>query len=781
MAFTTSSKYVQITPYLLMEYMYADQPTPETHFVNTGSTVVGYDKLINGYRSNAVQVFNKSANYSITHNTTENNVVRINESSFVTLDANLIIPFNDYSEELTNTVDLPIVFPSNLLVVYDTVRYHIRAGYNLGNIDGLIMSVEYQDQNLEFVTASQILIKKGTEQDYYLNPNPVTIGSNIYDKYFEIKLPNLKDMNDKYLAASPAFKPETLASLISSSGTGFIYAAPLRITAWQVQDTIDYAGYLRYNCARIAVLSLEQEDQFANIGATITESEKGQFFEYYATDNEGFVEDFILFQNSLGNSYYISHQIEVLEQIGAALIQTSGFQSIQTTAYDMPNYYRPIVRNAAVSSSFTLRYTMSLINNADQSRTIRISSYTSVNPGQWGTSITPIKLSTFPQVQKIYNRIYSQPTITVSGNTSASPKEIVKYTNVFIDQNYVTASVNNLNFTNNTLKIDTGAEQITAYGTGKMTISISPFDNYYKLKFVKSGPSSDPIPIDLSSSGQFNISFVDPIGNKIQVPALDDKNIANPALGELAFKIDESIATKVLQINDRRFFITNGTSINVATTTATAKNVVSVDAGVTSNILEKRLEAVISKRRAESAAVKGANNYVNIPANNILLPSNNSNSVMYWGYWKKQGEADMVTGSTGATAASVALSSSNVGIGLVEAPSSVIKSLEPLSSTSGIGPIGSAGGQTTPSLIGSALIAALSAEMAGYKATKWADQTIINYFLTPGKPGYIKYPGLTKNQFIKAANGILAPASLLKLRGGFGGSGLFTNLIDIIP
>ena len=187
MAFTTTSKFVQITPYLLMEYMYADEPTPETHFVNNGGVTVGYDKLINGFRSNNVQVFNKDSNYDTTHNTTENNVVRIGESSFVTLDSNLIVPFNDYSDELTNTVDLPIVFPSNLLVVYDTVRYHIRAGYNLNNIDGIILTVEYQDENLEYVTGSQILIKKGTEQEYFLNPNPVTIGSNIYDKYFEIK------------------------------------------------------------------------------------------------------------------------------------------------------------------------------------------------------------------------------------------------------------------------------------------------------------------------------------------------------------------------------------------------------------------------------------------------------------------------------------------------------------------------------------------------------------------------------------------------------------------
>ena len=774
MAFTTTSKFVQITPYLLMEYMYADEPTPETHFVNNGGVTVGYDKLINGFRSNNVQVFNKDSNYDTTHNTTENNVVRIGESSFVTLDSNLIVPFNDYSDELTNTVDLPIVFPSNLLVVYDTVRYHIRAGYNLNNIDGIILTVEYQDQNLEYVTGSQILIKKGTEQEYFLNPNPVTIGSNIYDKYFEIKLPNLKDMNDKYLAASPAFQPDTLASLISSSGEGFIYGAPIRVTAWQVQNTVDYNGYPRYDCARIATLSLEQEDPFSNIGATIKESERGQFFEYYATDNEGFIEDFILFQNSIGNGYYISHQIEVLEQIGAALIQTSGFQSIQTTAYDLPNYYRPIVKNAAVAASFTLRYTMSLINSVDQSRVIRISSYSSVNPAQWGTNITPIKLSTFPQVQKIYNRVYSQASITVGGGNTNQPKEIVKYTNVFINQNYVTSTVNNLTFTDNTLRINSGAEQTTAFGTGKMTISISPFDNYYKFKFIKSGPSSDPVAIDLSASGKFNISFVDPVGNKIQVPALEDKNLANPSAGELAFKIDESISTKVLQLNDRRFFITNGTSINTAQDGVATKQVVSVDSGVTSNVIEKRIESVIANRRNEAAAINGANNYINLPASNILTPVNNANSVMYWGYWKKEGEADFVTGPTAAPAPVITSGSGTGMVGAIEAsPSPIIKNILPLSSTSGIFTIGAATSNTYETLTGSALIAALSAEIAGYNATGWKDQTIINYFLTPGKAGYIKYPGLTKAEFTKAATGILAPASLTNLnkrnRGGGGG------------
>ena len=57
MSFSYTSKFVQINSYLLMEYRYADQPNPETRF----TTDVGYDKLINGFISDSVQIFNPPA------------------------------------------------------------------------------------------------------------------------------------------------------------------------------------------------------------------------------------------------------------------------------------------------------------------------------------------------------------------------------------------------------------------------------------------------------------------------------------------------------------------------------------------------------------------------------------------------------------------------------------------------------------------------------------------------------------------------------------------------
>jgi hypothetical protein len=758
MAYSTTSKFVQLTPYLLMEYMYADQPQPEEYFVNSGPSTIGYDKLINGYQDNAVQIFNPNADYDLTRNTASNSVVQISTNSFVTLDSNLIIPFNDYSDQLTNTADLPIIFPSNLLVIYDTIKYHIRAGYNLSNIDGLILKIEFQDQNLNYITASQILLKKGTEQDYELNPNPVVIGSNIYDKYFEIKIPNLKDMNYKYLAASDYFRPQTLASLISQSGDGFVSDAPIRISAWQVQSTTDFEGYSRYDSSRIALLSLEQEDPFSNIGATIKESNSGQFFEYYATDNEGFTEDFILFQNSIGNSYYISHQIEVLEQIGAAIIETSRFESTQTTAYDSPNYYRPIVRNAAYSSSFFLRYTMSLINSVDQSRVVRISTYASNNPAQWGTTITPIKLQNLPQVQKIYNRVYSASSINVGSNNTAAPREIIKYTNVFIQQNYVTATAANLTFTNGNLTQNNGTSNVTALGVGKLTVSLSPFDNYYKFKFIKEGPNGIPVEIDLSNSGLYKIAFLDNSGNKNYVPSLLDNNIAKPALGELAFKIDEAQSTKVLNFTDRRFFITNG---NVTAQANATINTQSVQVQATNTVSSNSEQRSISS--SETVAV------ASIPLTTQTPVSNESTSVLFWGYWKKEGEVIVLPiDTTTVVTPTVTVTSGNDLLGsITEAgPKNIVQGIQPASS----GNLATYTGNTTSTrntnqqLTGTALTSALAAQMQGFVATGWADQTIVDYFLTPGKPGYITYPGLTRAQFKIAATGILSTPTLSNIR-----------------
>jgi hypothetical protein len=365
-------------------------------------------------------------------------------------------------------------------------------------------------------------------------------------------------MNNKYQAAASSFKSQTLAALTSQSGRGYVYASPIRIEVWSVVSKSDYLGYERYDSELISALSLESEDPFSNIGAVIKESTSGQFFEYFATDNEGFVEDFILFQNSIGNNYYINHQIETLEQIGVAIITTNTFQTIQTTGYDVPNFYRPIVRNSAVAASFTLRYTMSLVNTVDNSRVVRIGTYTSNNPGQWGPNISPIQLNTFPQVMKIYNKVYNQAALNIPGQSNPTPTEVVRTNNLFINYSNISTTNIPLIIRDGSIQNDTSAAPNIAQPSGRLVVDVTPFDNYYKFKMYKSGSDGAPVEIDLGDTSNYKMVFIDNTGKKLYVASLQDKNLANPSKGEVAFRMDDSISGTILQLRDRRFFITQG-------------------------------------------------------------------------------------------------------------------------------------------------------------------------------------------------------------------------------
>lgn len=771
MAYSTTSKYVQLTSYLVMEYMYADQPNPEIYNVNTGSTTVSYNKLVdgimvgtNGQPTNEVQIFNQNQNYSVTQNTSFNNVVRVSENSFIPLNPNYIVPYNDFNSKLTSTPNLPVNFSSNFSITYDTVRYHILAGYNLGNIDGLILGIDFLDIDGSYVTFSQIFLDNGFSSQYDLNPNPLNIGINSYDKYFEVKIPSLLYLNNQYISSpTPSVTP---AALFSKSGNGFVVGSPMRVRTYQVLNTTLTTGYPTYGASLIGTLSLESEDPFENIGAFIGPADTGDFFEFFATDNSGFIEDFILFQNSIGNQYYIQNEIRVFEQIGTALLQTSNFYTIQTNAYDVPNLYRPIIKNAGISSSFTLRYTMTLVNSVDQSRVIRTASYTYNNPAKYGTYIAPLQLQNLPQVQRIYNKVANQTSISVP-NSNPTPKTIIKYSNVFFERSLVNVTQTNLTVSgNNITTADSGAAVQTVYGQGKVYITVSPFDSYYKFTFYKKGSSGDTQLIDLESSGTYYMVFINNSNQKVSAPTLENKNIANPAKGELAFKVSETLATNVLQYTNRKFYITNRPP------STADPNVVSSQVLTSGAAKEALATKATALNDTISDLTKAAQTLSPGIDSNILTVSSNSTSVLYWGNWLKEGET-VPTVSTGATGPVITNPRVVQAIQRIQdrevTPSGTIikniavQSASTLTEAAPARVTGSGLSQNT-GLTAAQIKSSISATVKGFQADSWNTQDIINYFLVPGQIGNSLYKGITKAVFIDAVTGIFTDADLTLLK-----------------
>ena len=763
--YTTTSKYVQLTPYMVMEYMYADQPDPETYFVNTGNPTVSYDKLINGIikgpggtASNDAQIFNQAQNYSVTQNTTLNSVVKVSDNSYITLNANYIIPYNDFNPDLTSSANLPVTFSSNFSITYDSVRYHILSGYNLGNIDGVILGVDFLDVDGSYVTFSQIFIDSGFASQYTLNPSPLMIGINSYDKYFEVKVPSLLYLNNQYISSpTPSLTP---ASLLSKSGSGFVVGSPMRVRVYEVLNTTLTSGYATYGANLISTLSLESEDPFTNIGAFIGPADTGDFFEFFGTDNDGFLENFILFQNSIGNQYYIQNNIEVLELIGTALVQTANFYTVQTNGYDIPNLYRPIIRSAGVAASFTLRYTMTLVNSADQSRVTRIASYTSNNPAKYGTYIAPLQLQNLPQVQKIYNKLATQSNITVP-NSNPTPRIIIKYSSVFYDRSLVNTTMTNLVVKGNTITAaDGGAVQDqTVYGMGKAYIYISPFDNYYKFTFYKQGAAGDTQLIDLESSGTYSLTFINNSNKKVSAPSIDNKNIANSSKGELAFKVSETLATDILQFTNRNYYITNrppaSTDPSIIPTNSAANNA-----------LASRATALSDSSKDLILAAKQVDQGLNA---NALTISSNDSSTLYRGNWLKEGESVPSAGATGSTGSSVIVSPVNVQP--VQIPAEVVNTKSSWQTfgspetvvTSVTNQNAGTKTNTKSALSPTELKSAISSAVQGQLVQQWAAEDIISYFLDPTQPGYKLYVGITKKIFTDAVTGIFNDADLTLL------------------
>lgn len=767
MSFTTTSKFIQLTPYLLMEYMYASEPNPESYFVNSGAPAVGFNKLINeitktpqGVPTKDPQIFNLNQDYAVTQNTANNSVVNVGDETFITLDSNLIVPYNDFSPNLTPTINLQISFPSNISVVYDSVRYHILAGYNLDNIDGLILTIQFPDVDGSLVTFSQIRIGKGTSQDYTLNPSPITIGSSIFDKYFQVKIPSMLYMNNQYAAASTSNKPNTLAGKTSKSGRGFLYGAPIRIVGREIVNTTLTNNYPTFGTEIVAQLSLESEDPFGGLGAYVAPSESGEFFEFFPTDNGGFAENFILFQNSIGNSYYVDNKIETLEQIGAALLLTSSFNSIQTTAYDVPNLYRPIVRYSANASSFTIRYTMTLVNSKDQSRVVRIASYTSNNPGQYGTSITPISLQVFPQVQKIYNKVANQLQIN-AGQDFIPPREIVKYSNVFVERNLVNTTTTNLIVDGFTLsESDSGAEQPISYAVGQAFIQITPFDNYYKFTFLKRSPEGSLQLLDLTSSGTFSMVFIDNQNKKVYAPSIENLNIANAAKGELAFKVDENLSTQILQFTNRRFYISNRpleTSTDSTLGISRFSNVRQRLAARSFSLNDTIKDRVLSSARERDQTASFVSDSTFGITRNIV--SSNASSVLYWGNWAKDGET--IPNRT-AVSPRVYESRPPIGGNLLAQNQAVGQSSWQAFGGSTNSDSSALSSSDTPSTVGrparilsiAELKTSISSDVQGKIRLGWQTVEIIEYFLNPSSIGFKLYSGITKQIFKDSVTGI---------------------------
>ena len=745
MAYTSTERFIKFSSYLLMEYDYTTAPSPEIYYVNTGTPAIGFEKIVNGYFDNSVQILNNPSAESITGNVRDLSVVQIDKNRFVTLDKDYLVPYLDTDPKLTPVNNLPVSFPSNIGVYYDTIKFHIVSGYNFANIDGIIIKGEFQERTGKKATIFQRIITRSDTSSVILNPNPIYLGGALYDHYIEVKIPAYANMVYEFdlLANTPA-QASTLAAKISSDGNGFLKDSPVNISLYEITQTSLKNGYENYIAQSINFLSVIPKDNFSSLAAIIQENQFYNYLEFYPTWDGNFLEDFINAEGKVGNIYYIINEIEVKEQVGLSYITTYNFSNTQTQDFNAPNIFRPILINP-LTTSFLVNYTMRLVNKANQNQIIRRSSFSSLDVNKYGRENNIISLTTGAYSQKVYNKIIQAPNVRSGGSTVNPLTPIEKRIPVFYKDNNISITKENLVIDKNGNLISEssvpGSTQIFAQGKAK--IVVDPFDNFYKFTVYNYKDGTSPEILDLGTSLSYYIVFIDSTGQSVRAENIKNKStVSNPSAGQIAFKIVTNDSKKILGFKARDFYIISKTQDGSETrlysgswetqseftsrTNTTTSTTSTGATGATGASAASSTASILSSSTVQSA-IKSINSSLNAGSQiNSRVPVT-----------KVEKEVKPYT-----------IGSSSI---LSVKPTAILNETGEVASSNKSSNNNQAASSRSSTQANNINIDALADSISGRESQGLDVQKVVNYYFTPGAPGSNLFKGIKASQFLTAA------------------------------
>lgn len=541
-----TSSYIQISDYAVIEYIYAS----EIITTSKAKTL----RLYNNY-NRQYQFLNSASATQLTGNVLDYSAVRIgaDTSRFGYLDIDTVSPI------VQSDSNIEVVDVSNLLLPsqkYDTIRLHILSGYDFPGLDGIILQIVWDQWNIEgkggtpFIAASQVYLKG--EERLEFNTTPLFLGDRLFDRYLEFKLPSLAEVNFDYWN-SPV-SPNSFGYQYTFENIGFQRESQIRASLFEIVTTESVSGNRYFNTGTFYSSSFNQQDLYAYISAVVQENPEFDYIEYYPTWNGQFLEDYIGLLNAGGGDWVVINQLEVYEQLGTQFYNTFSMTSLQEKNLNQPAVFRPVIRNAGLAISYTVEYTMRLLNKSNNQEIIRKATWSSANPKKYGEQLEKINVLEGFRPIKVYNKVVqmSEGGLATSVQYLGSPTIMTQnvYINSYYDVNYI--SVDSTTDLGNTLGQ-------TVYPQGTNYIFINRFDNYVKFKiFTKSADKKQDVSLDLASTGMnVKLAFIYDDQSKIYLDPEQDMQAADPGSGEVLFRIDDSISTKLLAQTTMMYYIVN--------------------------------------------------------------------------------------------------------------------------------------------------------------------------------------------------------------------------------
>lgn len=405
-----SSKFIQLSESILIEYVYTSQTSPAVF--NTGSFPI---EILRNDHTGGSYMFNTDSVSAVMGNYRDISAVPANaaKNKYVYLNTSVGVPYNDFDPQLTNSSSLLQTFSPNINIEYDRIRIHFVAGFSFQDFDGIVFDVVTAKRNGgEIVLSSINFLKSDTP---VFNPDPMLIADRLYSTYIEWKIPSLF-----YLAASFSTGNENSLAYKLTEGIGFKTTPVLTLRALGILNTTVINGYNFYQVNEINSTSIPNRDIYDLLSANVIESLSGDFFELTGLVEGSSLSNFVAQLNSAGGNYIVFHEIILSEQIGDSFVQTSNQIVSQTTDFDRPILYRPIVLNSAVAVSFAISYTLRLFNRSDNTQIIKNARLIQFNVNKYGRRLMKINLGTVPTIATVVNQIAPDDGRNITVSTGSS-------------------------------------------------------------------------------------------------------------------------------------------------------------------------------------------------------------------------------------------------------------------------------------------------------------------------------------------------------------------------
>ena len=526
-----SSFYLQLAPYLLLEYTYGGT---ETTF-NTNQ--VGVARITNNY-TGELQFLNTSAAENVSQNVLDTSAANLGGFKWAFLDKDVPVPYISQDSNLGYT-DLSSVIFGN--IEYDRVRIHILSGYRLEDLEGFITQIYVKEaqSRKNSIFANNVYLNSDNREK--LNSKPILLGDRMYDRYVEFLIPSLKSANSTFYA-NPT-NQFSLGYQYASDTRGFLFNSSIYVKVYEINRIEKKNGNLFLYTSDTYEINVNQEDTYSLLSATVEEASDGDYFIYYPTFDGNFIEDFIADLNASGGNYIVINDIDVYEQVGLDNLLTYSFSQGQQGEFEQPLEYRPLIKYAESAVAFHIDYTVRIFNRENGYQLIRKASTTSYNPKKYGKNIEKINLTQLSSPIKVYNKVYGSPTVSFNPPSVSTGGFSTVYVPVFFDSKKIVIQTKSV--------LTPGADPLNAgfgensiyFGQRDARIYLSDFDSYFKFSVFKL--NSPPAKLDLSAS-KIQMAFKDSLGNMITIPSLDSSESNSATEGELIFKVPGHVRKKIL-------------------------------------------------------------------------------------------------------------------------------------------------------------------------------------------------------------------------------------------